>query len=74
VIYRIEERRSSGVYKMRRYVASPSVGSWCAWPSTAMKWNSKLEAETYAMTLAMKEPEYLGKLRVTWTMGYRRNF
>lgn len=68
VIWKVEEDPRNPYTGQRKFLCDPErkVGDFRRHARYALKFATKLEAETHIMT-KMVAPEFIGKLRVTWT-------
>ncbi len=69
VIFQIESNRVVLHYGLKKYLCDPEkkVGVWRFPARWALKFATKLEAETHILTKMTTDPEFIGKLGVTWT-------
>ena len=72
VIYTDRKKDLQGIYNGKMFLDLDNFekGLTFAWNisrSKATKFNTKLEAETAAIQFSAKHPEWLLKLRTTWT-------
>lgn len=70
MIYRVEDMKGSPFHGTRKfYAGSKDKVPWRLWPRDGLKFDTKHLAETFALTHLGETSEWIGKLRVTWTVG-----